>query len=292
MKERFVAYLQYELGASPNTVDAYGRDVAAFLETAESNGVGSPGGFSSALFREFLAGQTRRGFSASSVARRAASVRTFARFLLREGVVDHDFTNGAAGPRSMHKLPRFLSTEEVGRLLAAPDRSNPQGARDAAVLELMYATGLRASETAALDLADVDWDTGYVRCRGKGGKERIVPIGSHALNSLDHYVANFRPHFARNGQTDALFLSRTGRRLRRVDIFRIVKRYAPQACPGNHVSPHVLRHCFATHLLSRGADLRAVQELLGHSSVATTEIYTHIDVQRLKELHSRYHPRP
>jgi len=292
LKERFVEYLKFELGASPNTIDGYGRDIERFVEFIRNDEGDGVERLNPSIVSAFLQEEAKRGFSAASVARRAASIRTFARFLIYEGILKDDFTESVSGPTVMRGLPKFISSDEVEKLMTAPDRSTAQGARDAAILELLYATGLRASEVVSLNLSDIDFDTGYLRCRGKGGRERVVPMGSHAINSVDHYLKHYRGKFCRNGYTEALFLSRTGRRLRRVDVFRIVKRYAVEAGIGADVSPHTLRHCFATHLLSRGADLRSVQEMLGHASVSTTQIYTHIDVQRLKELHSRYHPRP
>lgn len=292
LKEKFIEYLKFEMGASPNTIDGYGRDVTRFLEFLVEKEVYDISKLKPNLVSEFLQNEVKAGFSSASVARCAATLRSFAKFLLVERLLRHDFTDTITGPSVMQRLPKFLKEEEVEHLLNKPDRSNPRGARDAAILELLYATGLRASEIVSLDIDSVDFDSGYLRCRGKGGKERIVPIGSHALNSLDHYIRRYRGVFCREGLSRALFLSRTGRRLRRVDIFRIVKRYAADVDVKMHISPHTLRHCFATHLLTRGADLRSVQEMLGHASVATTQIYTHINVQKLKELHSRYHPRP
>ena len=292
--ERFISYLQFEMGCSPNTVEAYKNDLREFLRFCHRRGLSVPCDLEPRVVSEFLREQTRRGFSAATTSRRHASLRTFARFLVYSGVTKRDFTRAVRGPRTPLRLPRFLTEEEVERLLMMPDRSTPRGSRDAAILELLYATGLRASEVAALDIGDVDWDTGFLRCRGKGDKVRVVPVGPSALNAMHDWVRNHRPRFVvRNGGGEALFVSRNGRRLLRVDIFRIVKRYAKEAgLPPEAISPHVLRHCFASHLLSRGADLRSVQELLGHASVATTQVYTHVDVRRLKELHSRYHPRP
>lgn len=292
LKERFVEYLEFELGASPNTVDGYKRDLERFIRFIENDGVAGVEDLNPSIVSAFLQDEARRGFSAASVARRAASLRAFARFLIYEGILKGDFTEAVSGPSVMRTLPNFISAEEVEKLLTTPDRSTPHGARDAAILELLYATGLRASEVVSLDIDDLDFDTGYLKCRGKGGRERIVPIGSHAINSVDHYIQHYREVLLRNGYTKALFLSRTGRRLRRVDVFRIVKKYSAVVRTDLGISPHTLRHCFATHLLSRGADLRSVQEMLGHASIITTQIYTHIDVQRLKELHSKYHPRP
>jgi len=292
--EQFLAYLELEMGCSPNTVDAYRRDLRVFFEFCRRRGLAVPDDLSPRVVSEFLREQTRCGFSAATVSRRHACLRTFARFLVYAGVSDRDFTRSVRGPKPPFRLPKFLTERQVDRLLTMPDRTSPQGARDAAILELLYGAGLRASEIASLNLEDVDWDTGVVRCRGKGDKVRVVPLGPSALNSLHDWVEKYRRALQmRNGTTSALFLSRNGKRLLRVDIFRIVKRYAQEAgLPQDAVSPHILRHCFATHLLSRGADLRSVQELLGHASVSTTQIYTHVDVRRLKELHSRYHPRP
>lgn len=292
--DRFVSYLQFEMGCSPNTVEAYKHDVREFLRFCFERGLSVPDDLEPKVVSEFLREQTREGLSASTVSRRHACLRTFAKFLVYDGLTKRDFTRSVRGPKPPLRLPKFLTEEQVEHLLMMPDRSTPQGSRDAAILELLYATGLRASEVAALNLSDIDWDTGFLRCKGKGERVRIVPLGPSALNALDDWVRNHRPRFIlKNGGGEALFVSRNGKRLLRVDIFRIVKRYAEEAgLPSKSISPHILRHCFATHLLSRGADLRSVQELLGHASVATTQVYTHVDVRRLKELHSRYHPRP
>lgn len=286
----FLVFLAVERGVSPHTEAAYRRDLASFCAflRARRRAVTAVGAADVTAFCAVLAA---RGLSAASIARHVATLRSFYRFLVSEGLFQEDPSLWEA-PRRRRRLPSALTREEVERLLAAPDGRRAEGARDRAILELMYAAGLRVSEVAALSLSAVSFDAGYVRCRGKGDKERIVPVGRAALAAVRAYVSGARARRARAGRdAGRLFLSRTGRPLERVAIWGILRRHARAAGLAGRVHPHILRHTFATHLLKGGADLRAVQEMLGHADIGTTQIYTHVDARRLQETHRRFHPR-
>jgi integrase/recombinase XerD len=286
--DRFIAYLAAERGLAPNTLDAYRNDLDAareFLEAArrplaEANADDWQG---------FLQGSTRAGLKTKTVARRVAAVRSLLKFQAVEGRDVSGILDRLERPKPERSLPGVLSRDQVERLINAEPQS-PYSARDVAMLELLYASGLRASELCALTVGDVELGEGYVRVFGKGSKERVVPVGQAAVIAIKRYLATCRPELCRV-PTDVLFLSRTGRPLDRVRLWQLVKRYAAQSGILREVSPHTLRHCFATHLLSGGADLRVVQELLGHADVGTTQIYTHVDSDRLKRTHSKFHPR-
>ncbi|MDR7472587.1 MAG: site-specific tyrosine recombinase XerD [Armatimonadota bacterium] len=289
--EAFCAHALAEAGLAPRTVEAYRRDLEEFAAFAASRGAPAPGAVSRATVSLYLATLRRRGLSPATVRRRAASVRAWYRYLLRETAVGTDPTVDLAPPRLPQRLPRVLTVEEVERLLAAPDPSTPEGLRDRALLELLYASGLRVSEAVGLQLSDLDLAQEVVRTVGKGSRERLVPLGAHAVRALRAYLARARPVLVRHRWTQAVFVSRRGRPLTRQACWKLVRRYARRAGITRALSPHVLRHSFATHLLDRGADLRAVQEMLGHASVATTQVYTHLTRQRLREVYRAAHPR-
>lgn len=233
------------------------------------------------------------GLSASSIARNLAAIKVFYRFLVRERILKADPSGLLESPKLWKKIPDVLSIEEVEDLLRACDLHQTQGVRDRAILELMYATGLRVSEAVNLKVQDVNFDAGFLRCIGKGSKERIVPLGREAVISVKRYLEKARPKLAKNaGDDPILFLSRLGKRISRQSFWKLIKYYARRARLKKELKPHTLRHSFATHLLSRGADLRSVQEMLGHADISTTQIYTHIDKNRLKLIHKTYHPRP
>ena len=273
--DAFLDYLTIECGLSINTLQAYQRDLgrlAAFLGIEDGQGWDTVTGDQVIAF---LMAEKSRGCAVPTVSRALVAARMFFRYLSAEGLVPHDPTEHLESPRLWQTLP-----EVMDRL--------PR--RDRAVLEFLYATGARASETADLTLDSVNPEGGYVHCIGKGRKERIVPIGRRALEALDVYLAEERPRLDRRGDPH-LFLTHSGRRLGRETIWRLVKKYARRAGVSRRVSPHTLRHSFATHLLEGGADLRAVQEMLGHVDIATTQVYTHVDPSRLKAIHKKYHPR-
>lgn len=278
-------------GLAAHTIEAYRHDLADFATFVATRGTSSPAKVTRAAITVYLINLRRRGRAASTVKRRTAAIRALYRYLLREGALDNDPTVDLAPPKLPHRLPRVLTLEEVERLLAAPDVSTVEGTRDRAMLELMYATGLRVSEAVGLDLGDIDLAHEVVRCIGKGNKERLVPIGSHAVRALRAYLAQVRPRLARARPTQALFLSRLGRRLTRQGCWKLLRRYARRTEITRPLTPHMLRHSFATHLLERGADLRAVQEMLGHASINTTQVYTHVARDRLREVYRQSHPR-
>jgi integrase/recombinase XerD len=235
--------------------------------------------------------QKKKGISASSIARRLAAIKMFHRFLVRETILKDDPTALLDSPRLWKKIPSTLSLQEVERLIAQPDIRHKQGVRDKAILECMYATGARVSEIVNLKLDDLNLEVGFLRCVGKGNKERIVPLGKRACVAISRYLGSLRQVLAKKKNSDFLFLNRCGGKISRQSIWKIIKKYARLARIKKEVRPHILRHSFATHLLERGADLRSVQEMLGHSDIATTQIYTHINKDRLKTIHKMYHPR-
>jgi integrase/recombinase XerD len=286
----FLDYLQGECGLSANTRRAYGRDLRRFLDYLSARRGASLGRLTAGQIGGFLRAAKHSGLSEASIARALAAVRMFCRYLVIQGVLPRDVAAPVDAPKKWHRLPTVLDEEAVAELLAAPDPDgDPLGRRDRAVLALLYATGMRASELAGLRLGDVNFALGVVRVLGKGSKERIVPVAESALGAVREYVDSRGE--ARDGGAGRVFLSRTARPLKREDVFRIVRKHVRRAALRGRVSPHTLRHCFATQLLANGADLRSVQEMLGHADVATTQVYTHVDAGRLKAIHRRYHPR-
>lgn len=294
--KRYLDHLFVECGLAGNTVSAYQSDLLSFWDTLELRDV---------VLRDVtmqdvqahLIELQERGLSISSIARHASAIRMFVRYLFAEREIHRDVATLLESPRrwTWNKLPRVLHYEQVEELLAAPAPKEEFYLRDRAILELLYATGMRVSELAHLTIEAVNLKIGYLRCLGKGNKERIIPVGNAAREALAEYLDIQRPQLVRSDAVRLLFLSRNGRLLDRSNIWRLVRKYATRAGVGSQaspVSPHTLRHCFATHLLAGGADLRIVQELLGHTDVGTTQIYTHVDEAHLKMVHSRYHPRP
>ena len=291
LSDAFLLHLRTERRLSPNTVESYGFDMRRFVSFLSSGGIG-PAGFSRAHFLSFLSSLREEGLSARSVARHVSTVRSFFRYLVREGILPANPVSEARAPKTGRPLPRFLTPSEVELLLAAPDRVTPEGMRDRAMLELLYASGLRASELVTLGMENVDGNAGFLRVIGKGGKERIVPVAPPALETLEEYIANWRPRFLKKKRAGgALFLSRQGRPVTRQTLWNRIGRWARAAGIRDSISPHTLRHSFAGHLLAGGADLRAVQAMLGHADIATTQIYTHVTAERLREIHRKHHPR-
>lgn len=288
--ELFLDYLAVECGLAENSIVAYRRDLGRFAEYLVVRKKTQFGEVRPQTIVGFLTHEKARGMSTNTVARELAAIRMLLRFLVVEGKVPKNAASPLRSPTLWRRLPNVLSVEDVDALLDAPDRSKPLGLRDRAILEVMYATGARVSETADLKQADVNFDFGFLRCFGKGSKERVVPIGVRAVEAVRTYVESVRPRLDRC-ESPLLFLSRSGRRLSRERIWVLVKRYAVAAGLRQKVSPHTLRHSFATHLLEGGADLRVVQEMLGHANISTTQIYTHVDKSRLKAVHKKFHPR-
>lgn len=286
--DAFVHHIRLERRHSPATVDAYRVDVTAFARSCVDLGIDAPGEVVPSVLRRWLAALHEQGYARTSIARKVSAVRALYRLLRRRGVVDDDPTLRLSTPRRGRGLPRVLRVDQVERLLGAPDPDTPDGARDRALLELLYGTGARVAEASALDVADVDLRVGQVRLSGKGKKQRIVPLGEPAADAIGHYLGAARPSLVHQ-PTSALFVGGSGDRLGTRTARRIVERAARIAGLGR-VSPHTLRHSFATHLLDGGADLRAVQELLGHASLATTQRYTHVSRAHLVEAYTVAHP--
>ncbi len=288
----FLAYLEFERGLSRNTLDAYRTDLFQFGRFLEARRVSAVEA-ESADVADFLAALATNGKPASpaTIHRKAACLRSFYRHLRREGVRDSDPTASLSAPRRGRKLPQVLTRGEVERLLSQPRGEEPTSVRDRALLELMYACGLRASEAIALEVPDVDLEDQVLRARGKGSKERVVPIGQTAVRAVHAYLERGRPALVQGRPERRLFVNFRGGALTRQGLYKIVRRHAQSAGLADRMSPHTLRHTFATHLLAGGCDLRAVQEMLGHADVATTQLYTHLSSQRLKDVYFRSHPR-
>ena len=287
----FVGYLHAERGLAGRTVDAYAADLVEYLRGLQAEGVQTPDAITSAHVRGHLDALAARGLSARSQARHLAALRVFHRFLVAEGHAREDPTVLTETPRLARRLPVVLSLEEVEALLDAPGGNRPSGVRDRAMLALLYATGLRVSELVGLPVEALRLDAGFLVAKGKGNKERLVPVGSRALAAVRLYLAHARGALLRGRTARALFVTQRGRGFTRQGFWKLVGRYTRAAGIQKRVSPHKLRHSFATHLVERGADLRSVQAMLGHADLATTQIYTHVDGQRLRGVYDRAHPR-
>jgi len=285
----FLDYLQAECGLSANTRKAYQRDLRHFFAHLAATGVKNVAAVTARDIEQFLRSSKRAGLAVASVSRMLAAVRMFCRYLVLQRVLAQDVSAAIDAPKKWNRLPTVLDDRAVRLLINSPqDEQDSSVLRDRAMLSLLYATGMRASELAGLKTTDVSHTLGIVRVLGKGSKERIVPVAQEALDAVKAYLAA-RP--AEAAGEPALFLSRTGRPLAREDVFRTVRKYVRRAGLRGNVTPHTLRHCFATHLVAHGADLRSVQEMLGHADIATTQIYTHVDANRLKSIHRKFHPR-
>jgi integrase/recombinase XerD len=291
----FLAYLEFERGLSRNTLDAYRTDLlqyGRFLEAREQSALdATPGDVADFLEGLAKGSEDRRPASPATIHRKSACLRSFYRHLRRDGLLDTDPTATLSTPRRSRKLPHVLTRGEVEELLAQPRGTEPAALRDRALLEVMYACGLRASEAIGLELMDVDTDDGVLRARGKGSKERVVPIGQAALKALRTYLERGRPKLVKGAPEAHLFVNFRGGHLTRQGLYKIVRRHAQTAGLADRMSPHTLRHTFATHLLAGGCDLRSVQEMLGHADVSTTQLYTHLSSERLKDVYFRAHPR-
>ena len=287
----FLNYMAVEKGASRNTIDGYSRDLnryAAFIDGLHIRDIRRIGAEELVCY---LAGLKEGGLASNSVNRALAALRGFYKYLLREKEIESAPVAHIELARVWMHLPDVLSRGEMGLLLAQPGVATPAGVRDTAMLELMYATGIRVSELIGLTLGSINWQVGYVVALGKGEKERIVPLGRTAYEQVKRYVDQVRPLMLKGGQCNTLFMNRSGKGLTRQGFWKIVKKYAGKANMAKKVHPHTFRHSFATHLLEGGADLRSVQIMLGHADISTTQIYTHVTRDRLKEIHRKYHPR-
>jgi integrase/recombinase XerC len=292
----FYVYLKLEKNVSDHTVKAYKQDLEQFSEFVklkhqlEISNLSGLTAIKHLEVRRFLALLQSEGYSRSSIARKLAAVRSFFRYMCREGYLQDNPAANIATPKLRKKLPQFLYLEEAKMLVEAPDTTGVLGCRDRAILEMLYAAGLRVSELTNLSLGDLDFTVGYVKVLGKGAKERIVPVGRQAIAALKHYLERSRPILIKEKE-NAIFLNRNGTRLSSRSVRRIVDKYIKQVSIERAITPHSLRHSFATHLLNAGADLRTVQELLGHVSISTTQIYTHVTKEKMKSVYDQTHPR-
>lgn len=289
--DQFLNLLLVEKGLSAHTLDAYGRDLARYLEFLAESGIRAPEAVTPMAILGYLGHLRETGLAPRSRARKLTALRMFHKFLFAEGVTASNPAALIESPKAPRLLPHALSPAEVERLLAAPAGIEPRDRRDRAMLEVLYATGLRVSELVGLSLSDLQLDVGYVRVFGKGSKQRIVPLGEPASDELRHYLADARPLLAGQVSDPRIFLNRAGKGLTRQGFWKIIKRRAAEAGIIKEISPHTLRHSFATHLLENGADLRSVQTLLGHVDISTTQIYTQVTRERLRLIHERHHPR-
>jgi integrase/recombinase XerD len=289
--EPFNDFLLLEQGASPRTHEAYSRDLARFVGYSVGRGAASPPDVTSRLLREYLYHLKDLGLAPASIRRNVSSLRTYFKFLIGEGHIARDPSERLESPKRWRSLPEVLTVAEIDRLLAAPLLDDPLVFRDRAMLEIAYGAGLRVSEWISIGLRDLMFDDGLVRVFGKGSKERLVPIGRRAIGALATYVRELRPRLEQGEGKGVLFLNARGEPLTRMGAWKILRKYVERAGIEKHVSPHTLRHSFATHLLEGGADLRAVQEMLGHADISTTQIYTHVDREYLRSVHRQFHPR-
>ncbi len=290
--DEFINYLSVERGLSQNTQTSYKRDLNKYISYLKSKGINSMQTTTRKQITDFIMNLKDNGLSANSISRNLAAIKSFHRFLVIERYIKDDVTSVMDSPKLWKKLPEVLNLEEVERLLSKPNLRDWLGIRDKAALELMYATGMRVSELVDLKLDNVNLDVGFIKCKGKGQKERIIPVGRKAITAIERYLNKIRPKLVKKKENvQHLFLTRLGRKMSRQTFWKIIKKYLKRAKIKKEVSPHTLRHSFATHLLERGADLRVVQELLGHANISTTQIYTHINKERLKSIHKKYHPR-
>ena len=290
LREEFLQFLAVEKGLARNTLESYDRDIAKFFLYLSKEKTSWDKARDADLVR-FIQDQSRAKLSARSRARLVSALKAFYRFLILDGRTDRNPTLHLSSPKAWLSLPKFLNVEEVERLLARPDVSTVLGCRDRAMLEVMYAAGLRVSELVSLRTDDVHPEDGFVLCRGKGGKERIVPLGASAVEAVGRYLAEARAKLAAGRVSEVLFLTRRGGPFTRQGFWKGLRGHAAKAGLGGKIHPHILRHSFATHLLERGADLRSVQIMLGHSQITTTQIYTHVSRERLRKVYDKFHPR-
>ena len=290
--DSYMNYITVEKGLSRNTLDSYGGDLVRYADFLRGLGIDEIGKTSKTEAMAYLLSLWKQGLSPKTVARSISVLRGFYRWLADEGVLAGNPLEDMESPRTRRSLPEVLSVDEVESLLNQPDPSHPIGMRDKAMLELLYAAGLRVSELTQLPLSNVNVEAGYVIVLGKGGKQRIVPMGQEALHWLSHYLEDSRSRLLGDKRSPLVFVSQWRRGMSRQAFWKIIKKYALMAGIRKKISPHTIRHSFASHLLEGGADLRSVQSLLGHVDISTTQIYTHVTRERLKRVHARYHPRP
>ncbi len=289
--DQFTDYIALERGLSAHSREAYRADLELFIHFLQSKKINSMNQMTRRHITEFLLAEKERDMSTATLARRMVAIKVFLRFLQQENLLAHNVAEAMDTPRLWNILPESLSHDEIERLLDAPTTDTPRGRRDRALLELFYGTGLRVSELAQLQVTDLHLPERYVRCVGKGNRERVVPFGDKARTLLDDYLQIDRPDLLKGRRSEALFITRRGSGFSRKGIWKLIKIYARDVGIRKRVTPHMLRHSFATHLLENGAPLRVIQEMLGHADIGTTQIYTHVDRNRLKSIHSQFHPR-
>jgi integrase/recombinase XerD len=290
--QEFINYISVERGLAKNTLLAYRRDLNLYVNYLKKSGVDNPGVVTREHVSTFLYDLKKKGLTTTSICRALTAVKMFHRFLVRENLFKDDPTSLVETPKTWKRVPEVLSQSEMEMIIQAAFGKTPQMIRDYAILELFYASGMRVTELADLKMGGLNFDAGYIRCIGKGSKERLIPIGKKSREAIALYCKKVRPKLeAKSSGTDILFLSRLGKRISRQFLWTLIKAYAKKANIKKNIKPHTLRHTFATHLLEHGADLRSVQEMLGHSDISTTQIYTHVDKERLKSIHKQFHPR-
>jgi integrase/recombinase XerD len=290
LADKFINYLIIERGLADNTILSYSRDLTRFLKFLNTRGL-SPARVSLREITEYTSA-LRKSLSARSIARNISAIKAFFRFLVMDGKIESSPARLLEAPRQAQRLPGVLSRDEVDRLLSQPDISSVKGRRDRAMLEVLYASGLRVSELVGLKLSNINLEAGFLRTMGKGSKERLVPMGEKALKALKDYLLNGRLSLNKSGSSPFVFLNASSRPLTRQGFWKLIKKHGIKAGIIKNITPHTLRHSFASHLLEAGADLRSVQVMLGHEDITTTQIYTHVTMTRLKELHRKCHPRP
>ncbi|MCP1307189.1 site-specific tyrosine recombinase XerD [Paenibacillus tyrfis] len=287
----FIRFLAEDRGLAQNTLDSYRRDLSQYIDYLESSGISSLGDSGKLNISGYMLDLKQRGRATATLSRSMVSIRAFYQFLVKERLLDSDPSLHMETPRLEKRIPKVLSVQEVGKLLQAPLTTTPNGMRDKAMLEVLYATGIRVSELISLDVDSVNPSMGFIRCVGKG-KERIVPLGRIASEYVEAYIQTMRPKLLKPSKTEeALFVSHLGTRMTRQGFWKIIKRYAAESDIRMEITPHTLRHSFAAHLLENGADLRSVQEMLGHADISTTQIYTQVTRSKMKEVYDRTHPR-
>ncbi len=289
--DEFLNFLVVERGLSKNTLEAYSRDLNKYIDYLEKHEISDVTQTSSYHIIAFFSTLAGKGLSSKTTARNLAAIRTFYRFLVNERYIEENPAMRVDSPKTWIKLPNTLALDEVERLLDQPDVTTPLGMRDSAMLELLYATGLRVSELISMSVNNINLEAGYLIAFGKGSKERIVPIGEEAAKKVKEYMIYSRKRLLKNSRSSFIFVNRSGRPISRQGFWKLIKKYGLKAGIKKNIAPHTLRHSFATHLLEGGADLRSVQTMLGHVDISTTQIYTHVTRERLKKLHSRLHPR-
>ena len=289
--DQFLDYLSIEKGLSQNTIKSYGQDLLKFNNYLKTRGIENVRTVKKNDISKYLYYLKDKELAATSISRNLVAIKMFFRFLVAERILKEDVAGLLESPRLMRSLPEVMDAREVTMILEAPSKRDAAGIRDVAIIELMYATGMRASELTGLKIDNLNLDVGFVRCVGKGGKERIIPVGKQAKTAIERYLNRVRPKLGKRTQDKHLFLSRLGKKISRQSLWKLIKKYVVLAGIKKEITPHTLRHSFATHLLEKGADLRSVQEMLGHADISTTQLYTHINKSRLKGIHKKFHPR-